>query len=650
MIAIFIATAVPSVVIAGFTANTVEGRQVLQFMLAIIFLVSGASAMHLLSKWLLAPMRKLAEIDITGGGATLTPLPANACDEVARLYTQLRDRDHTLREHNAALAAQGMRMQLIVEHHPQPLIAMDDRGFVSFANAAARRLLALDSVQDSIGRSITEITHHMLPDGRRYSASNTPMAQAFREGIRWHSRHEWFMDANGNRFGVRYSVSPIRENQQVLGGVLEFERLDEHASASLTEDSLTTSLPAHLQHVIARAQRYHYFGAVLLLRLGNLATIIEQHGDAITTPLLAQMAERARQTLRREDLVAMYRPNQLALCLPELAPGSEAAAIHARLVTQQLLSALKPLLHVSGITIAAECSVGITLFPEANDSPDAALRRADMALFESESLGTPAYLFSQLAADSSEISQQLQQDLGLAIERSQLIVHYQKVVDSSGQVAGIEALLRWQHPERGLLLPEKFLPLADNNRFMLALDQWMLQQVINLLVEHRPDINKLLWISVNVSELSLRQPHFCETLQRMLLDAGVLPERLCLDLPEVTLAGSTSPLHDVVLQLNRLGVRLALDDFGIQPIALTQLPESPIQYVKLAQRFLLDGSWDRHRDNVQLLLALAALCGKTIIAEGVETATLHKQLADSGCHLFQGYNFGPPRPLAQLAL
>jgi diguanylate cyclase (GGDEF)-like protein/PAS domain S-box-containing protein len=649
MITLFIATAVPCVVIAGLAPNTVEGRHVLQFMLALIFLVSGASALHLLAKWLLTPLRQLTEADTTGISST-TPLPANACDEIVRLHTQLRARAQTLHDDTAALAAQGMRLQLIVDHHPQPLVAMDDRGFVSYANAAARRLLALDSVEDCIGRSITELTHHMLPDGRRYSASNTPMAQAFREGIRWHSHHEWFMDANGNRFAVRYSVSPIRENQQVLGGVLEFEHLDDNKAAALSEDSLSISLPAHLQHVIARAQRYHYFGAIMLLRLGNMTSIIDQHGEAIATPLLAQMAERARQALRREDVVAMYRPNQLALCLPELAPNSEAAAIHARLVTQQLLSALKPLLHVGGVTIAVECSVGITLFPEATDSPDAALRRADMALFESESLGTPTYLFSQLAADSSEISQQLQQDLGLAIERGQLAVHYQKIVDSSGQASGIEALLRWQHPERGLLLPEKFLPLADNNRFMLALDQWVLQQVIALLVEHRPDINKLLWVSANVSELSLKQPHFCENLQRMLLDAGVPPERLCLDLPEIALAGSTSPLHDVVNQLSRLGVRLALDDFGIQPIALTQLPESPIQYVKLAQRFLLDGSWDRHRDNVQLLLALAALCGKTIIAEGVETTTLHKQLADSGCHLFQGYCFGPPRPLAQLAL
>jgi len=648
MITIFIATAVPCVVIAGFAPNTIEGRHALQFMLAIIFLISGASALHLLSKWLLTPLRTLADADLSN--LTTVPLPTHAGDEIARLHKQLRTRSQALQEDNAALAAQGVRMQLIVDHHPQPLVAMDDRGFVSYVNAAARQLLMLDSVQDCIGRSITELTHHMLPDGRRYSATNTPMAQAFREGIRWHSQHEWFMDANGNRFAARYSVSPIRENQQVLGGVLEFERLDNNPATTLTEDNLAISLPAHLHHVIARAQRYRYFGAVLLLKLGNLTDIIDQHGDAIARPLLAQMAERARQTLRREDVVALYRPNQLALCLPELAPSSESAAIHARLVTQQLLSALKPLLQVNGVAIAVDCRVGITLFPEASDSPDAALRRADMALFESDGLGTPTYLFSQLAADSSEISQQLQQDLGLAIERGQLLAHYQKIVDSSGQISGIEALLRWQHPERGLLMPEKFLPLAENNRFMLALDQWMLQQVIDLLQEHRPDINKLLWISVNVSELSLKQPHFCEGLQRMLLDAGVPPERLCLDLPEIALSGPNSPMNDIVLQLSGLGVRLALDDFGLLPIALTQLPESPIQYVKLAQRFLLDGSWDRHRDNVQLLLALAALCGKTIIAEGVETTQLHRQLADSGCHLFQGYCFGPPRPLAQLAL
>lgn len=644
MVTIFVATAIPSVLIVGLAPNTIEGRQALQFMLAIIFAVSGASALHLLAKWLLTPLRALADTD-----TTFAPLPANACDEIARLHTQLRIRNQAMQESNAAMAAQSMRLQLIVDHHPQPLIAMDDRGFVSYMNTAARQMLAIDAVEDCIGRSITEVTHHMLPDGRRYNAGNTPMAQAFREGIRWHSHHEWFMDANGNRFAVRYNVSPIRENQQVLGGVLEFDRLDHNADA-ITQDSFSISLPAHLQHVIARAQRYHYFGAVLLLKLDNITHIIQQHGEAIATPLLVQTAERVRQALRREDVVALYRPNQLALCLPELAPNSEAAAIHARLVTQQLLSALKPLLQVGGISVAVHCTVGITLFPEANDSPDAALRRADMALFESESLGAPAYLFSQLAADSSEISLQLQQDLGLAIERGQLAAHYQKIVDSAGQVTGIEALLRWQHPERGLLTPDKFLPLADNNRFMLALDQWMLQQVIALLVEHRPDINRLLWISVNVSELSLKQPHFCENLQRMLLEAGVPPERLCLDLPEVALAGSNSPLNEVVSQLSRLGVKLAIDDFGILPIALTQLPDAPIQYVKLAQRFLLDGSWDRHRDNVQLLLALAALCGKTIIAEGVETAALHRQLADSGCHLFQGYCFGPPRPLSQLAL
>ena len=224
------------------------------------------------------------------------------------------------------------------------------------------------------------------------------------------------------------------------------------------------------------------------------------------------------------------------------------------------------------------------------------------------------------------------------------------MVDSAGKAVGIESLLRWQHPQRGLLAPEKFLPLAANNRLILALDQWMLQQAVRLLAERRPDINHLLWIGVNISELSLRQPHFADGVQRLCLDAGILPERLCLDIPASVLSTGRHEFAEILAALKRVGVSLALDDFGAHPLALTDLSDCPVQYVKLAQRFLLDGSWERQHDNVQMLLAVATLCGKTIIAEGVESDNLHHQLIDCGCQLFQGHAFGPPRALNQLML
>lgn len=650
MIVIFAATAVSCLFITAISPTGSSGRQALQVMLLLVFAVSAATALHLLSKWLLQPLRAFAAVSELERDAAFPPLPANACDEIAQLHQQLKALVQATRADNINQHAEAERMRLIIDHHPKPLLAMDDRGFVSYINLAARTLLALDASDDCIGRPVTELTHHMIADGRRYSTDNTPLAQAFREGIRWHSHNEWFMDNHGNRFAARYDIAPIREQQQVLGAVMEFTPFDPREQNVDGHDELATDLAVHLGHVIARAQRHHYFGAVMLLQLNNLAAIVETAGADIATPLLHELARRVRQALRREDMVSIHRPNQLALCLPELAANSEAAAIHARLVAQQLLAALKPAIQLNGIGITADCRLGLTLFPEARESADAALRRADMALFEAEAQQDPVYLFSQLASDSSDISQQLQQDLGLAIERGQLVPHYQKIVDNHGKATGIEALLRWQHPQRGLLGPEKFLPLAANNRLMLALDQWMLQQTVRLLAERRPDINHLLWISVNISELSLRQPFFADGVQRLCLDAGIQPERLCLDIPATVLATGRHEFAEMLAALKRVGVRLALDDFGACPLALTDLADCPVQYVKLAQRFLLDGSWERARDTLQMLLAVATLCGKTIIAEGVENDSLQQQLADCGCHLFQGHAFGPPRALNQMLL
>jgi len=652
MAIIFMATALSCLAVAALSPTGANGRHALEIMLVLVFGISAATALHLLSKWLLQPLHVFASVSELDRETPFPPLPANACDEIAVLHQQLRTLVQTTRADNSDQHAEAERMRLIIDHHPRPLLAMDDRGFVSYINLAARTLLALDGSDDCIGKPVVELTHHMLADGRRYVTENTPLAQAFREGIRWHSRNECFMDDRGHRFAVSYEIAPIREQQQILGAVLEFTAIDDHEQREdgATGDEIAANLPAHLAHVIARAQRHRYLGAVMLLQLNNLAAIIDRAGADIATPLMQELARRVRQSLRREDIVSAWRPNQLALCLPELAANNDAATIHAHLVAQQLLSALKPAIQVNGISLMVDCRIGMTLFPESRESPEAALRRADMALFEAEAQDNAAYLFSQLASDNSDVSQQLQQDLSLAIERGQLVPHFQKVVDGAGKTVGIEALLRWQHPQRGLLAPEKFLPLAANNRLILAMDQWMLQQAVRLLAERRPDINHLLWIGVNISELSLRQAHFADAVQRLCLDAGIQTERLCLDIPATVLATGGHEFAEILAALKRVGVKLALDDFGAHPLSLTDIADCPIEYVKLSQRLLLDGSWERQRDNVQMLLAVATLCGKTIIAEGVESDNLHHQLIDCGCHLFQGHAFGPPRALNQLML
>jgi diguanylate cyclase (GGDEF)-like protein len=399
----------------------------------------------------------------------------------------------------------------------------------------------------------------------------------------------------------------------------------------------------HLKKAIAHAERHDtYLYAVLYLDLDNFKTINDGLGHTVGDQFLVATARRLETTLRPEDVVARIGGDEFTILLNDIKSISDATRVAKRVHNSLVLP-----FQLGGREVFTTASIGIALSTPEYKGTEEVLRDADTAMYRSKSLGRGRHEIFDPSMHESVVSQlKLEMDLRLAVEREEFLLHYQPIMSlENNRLTGFEALIRWQHPERGLMSPNDFIPTAEATGLILPIGNWVLNEACRQLREwqHGRRGDPLLTISVNLSAKQFSQVDLVRQVESVLEQTGLDARSLKLEITETAVMEHAEEAADILGQLKALGVKLHIDDFGTGYSSLSYLHRFPVDELKIDRLFVSRmGADDESSEIVATIIQLAHNLGMKVTAEGVETIEQLAQLRSLSCEYGQGYYFAKP--------
>ncbi|MFN3439694.1 MAG: EAL domain-containing protein [Acidovorax sp.] len=457
---------------------------------------------------------------------------------------------------------------------------------------------------------------------------------------------EPIFDEDGQFAGYRGVARDISERKKAEAEIQRLAFYDE-----LTGLPNRRLLMDRLERAVTACTRGSGHGALLFLDLDNFKGINDTMGHEWGDRLLVQVGARLGVCVRASDTVARLGGDEFVVVILGLHAEAAEAAAEAEAVAQKVLMSLNQPYLVDGTEMHSTPSIGIALFRDAQQPGHELLKRADLAMYQAKAQGRNTLCFfdpaMQAAASARSV---LEGDIRQGLQRQEFVLHYQPVVDESGQVLGAEALVRWNHPLRGMVPPGEFIPLAEQTGLILPLGRQVLAMACAQLARWALAPLTAGWtVAVNVSAQEFRQPDFVQQVLSVVRDAGADPRQLKLELTESLL------LHDVedsilkMQALRTLGMGFSLDDFGTGYSSLSYLKRLPLDQLKIDQSFVRDVLTDPNDATIACtIITLARSLGLDVVAEGVETEGQRAFLLRNGCRQFQGYLFGRPGPAERL--
>ncbi|MDO8932683.1 MAG: EAL domain-containing protein, partial [Rhodocyclaceae bacterium] len=388
----------------------------------------------------------------------------------------------------------------------------------------------------------------------------------------------------------------------------------------------------------------------LFIDLDNFKTLNDTLGHDVGDLLLQHVAQRLSACVREGDTVARLGGDEFVVMLEDLSENTQEAAAQTETIGEKILTALNLPYRLAKHDCNSTPSIGATQFVGHKSSIEELLKQADLAMYQAKSAGRNALRFfdrEMQAVVSARAG--LEADLREGLRAQQFLLYYQAQVDDDGHMTGAEALLRWRHPQRGLVSPDDFIPLAEESGLILPLGHWVLETACRQLVAWtaRPHLAHLT-MAVNVSARQFRHPDFVEQVLGVLDRLGVDPKKLKIELTESLLVEDVEETIVKMTTLKARGVGFSLDDFGTGYSSLSYLKRLPVDQLKIDRSFVHDLLTDPNDLVIaRTIVALGQSMGMTVIAEGVETEGQRGFLAANGCHAFQGYLFSRPLPLSE---
>jgi diguanylate cyclase (GGDEF)-like protein len=448
---------------------------------------------------------------------------------------------------------------------------------------------------------------------------------------------------------IEDSAAPIHDRSGLItGAVIVFH--DVGMSRAITEEMARlaqhdglTDLPNRmlltdrLKQAIARAHRNGTRVAVMYLDLDGFKHINDSLGHAVGDNMLQSVAARLVGCVRSSDTVSRLGGDEFVVLLSEIS-HAEDSSITAR----KILAALTPAHMLDDAYLHVTVSIGLSAYPDDGDNAEALIKNADTAMYQAKEAGRNNYRFYTREMNVRAMERQaIEAELCLAPEREELILHYQpKVSLDTGEITGVEALVRWAHPIRGLLLPAQFIPIAEDCGLILPIGKWVLREACRQVKEWMDAGLHIVPVSINVSSLEFRSGDFVEGLRETLKEARLDPSYLELELTETALMQHVESTTSVLRALKSIGVRLAVDDFGTGYSSLSYLKKFPIDTLKFDRSFVRDIRSDAEDATiVSAVITMAKSLKKCVIAEGVETEEQVKFLQSCGCNEAQGFYF-----------
>jgi diguanylate cyclase (GGDEF)-like protein/PAS domain S-box-containing protein len=552
------------------------------------------------------------------------------------------------RQMQQALISSENKYRTLVEQSHVGVFIMDEVKIV-YANRALADMLGVTEA-GLVGKSYLEL---LAPESIDDTA---PMRRAYRTtGDFTQDFESCLLHANGQRVYARVSVWPVavEGQRQLTGTIIDITRQREaesrlrfHANhdplTGLPNRALFNRKLAERLNPEERRNRFSY--AVLFLDLDGFKWVNDSLGHSAGDRMLLEIARRLEDELAREVLIARYGGDEFTL-LPEGPCDYERAVRIAR----RVLTLFERPFHVAGQQVFSAASLGIVLGRPDYDSPDQVLRDADTAMYRAKAAGKANYVvFDEGMHSEARQRLQMETDFRLALEREEFVLHYQPIVDlQTGQLVGVETLVRWQHPLRGLLPPAQFLPLAEETGLILDLDGWVLRSACKQLAEWRqwyPQLDHLV-LNVNVDERQMASPELAADVGLLLEEFGLPARALRLEVTEGVFRSGSGHGKEQLEKLKALGVGLAVDDFGTGYSSLEAFAASSFDALKVDQSFVRDVVTNpRHRAIVKTIINFAHDLGLLLTAEGIETEDQRALLLELGCAYGQGHWFSVPLP------
>lgn len=553
----------------------------------------------------------------------------------------------------AALFVERERSRVILESIGEGVMSTDLDGNLTYVNAAAVRMTGWART-DALGRKFTDVAVIVDSASRNCIADHLTTAVLENKEIR-ETGNLLLLHRYGAETAIDLTVSPVRERNGTLSGavvVLHDARESQAATLSkvtyLAEHDALTGLPnrlllgMRLDHAVATAALRGSQLAVLFLDLDNFKNINDSLGHAIGDMLLQSVAQALTDCTRARDTIARQGGDEFIIVMP-LEKSTEDAALAA----EKILAHVSQPHDIDGHMLHVNASIGISAFPL--DGLDAAtlLKNADTAMFHAKKSGRNNYQFFNAEMNVRAVERQkLEVHLRRSLQQGELVLYYQPKIDlRTGRAAGVEALLRWAHPERGMLLPDQFIPLAEDCGMIGPIGAWVLREACEQAMRWSDGNLRDASIAVNVSATEFRTPGFLERVCQVLKDTGIDAGRLELELTESVLMSNAESSRITLRALKNLGVKLVVDDFGTGYSSLSYLKQFPLDGLKIDQSFVRDVI--PNSDNgiiIKAVICMSHSLQLEVVAEGIETKAQCEFLCGLNCDVGQGYYFSQALP------
>ena len=506
---------------------------------------------------------------------------------------------------------------------------------------------------------VVGLTPRLLRSDRHGPDFYTEMSEAIRDTGSWKGEI-WGRRKNGEIYPSWLTITAVKSDDGVVTHYVSTETdITERKAA---QDRIThlafydplTQLPNRrlllnrLHQAKAASARSGHRGALLFIDLDNFKTLNDTLGHDKGDLLLQQVAQRLVTCVREGDTVARIGGDEFVVLVEGLNENPDQAGTRTESVGEKILATLNQPYLLAGHEYRGTPSIGITLFSGHQTTIDELLKQADLAMYQSKKAGRNTLRFFDQAMQALVTHHAaLEADLREAVRQQQFTLYYQPQVVGDGRLTGAEALLRWQHPQRGLVSPAEFIPLSEETGLILPLGHWVLETACAQLVTWAAEPNTAhLFVAVNVSAKQLHQADFVDQVLAVLGRTGANPHRLKLELTESVLVSNVEDSIAKMAALKAHGVGFSLDDFGTGYSSLSYLKRLPLDQLKIDQSFVRDILIDPNDAAIaKMVLALADSLGLTVIAEGVEIEAQRDFLARLGCHGYQGYLSSRPMPL-----
>ncbi|HRK39925.1 MAG TPA: EAL domain-containing protein [Burkholderiaceae bacterium] len=549
-----------------------------------------------------------------------------------------------------------LRIAAIAFETQEGMTVTDAHSVILRVNRAFTRVTGYEA-EEVIGK-----TPSILASGRHDKAFYAAMRQALSDDGHW-AGEVWNRRKNGEVFPEWLTITAVKNREgevthyvSTLTDITQRKAAEDEIRSLAFFDPLTRLpnrrlLMDRLQQALVTCHRSGRSGALMFIDLDNFKIVNDTMGHDKGDELLCEVARRLTAAVREGDTVARLGGDEFVIMLEELSPLPEEAGAHCRLVGEKLLYELSRPHLLAGQEVDSSCSLGIALFSDQQHSADELMKHADLAMYQAKAGGRNALRFfdpNMQAAIMARLAGE--KDLRHAIRDGQLRLYFQAQYNLAGRMTGAEALVRWQHPLRGMVSPAEFIPLAEDTGLILPLGQWVLEaacQQLALWAAQPATAERVL--AVNVSGRQLRQADFVAWVLDTLARTGAPPGRLKLELTESLLLDNKEDTIQKMTALKVHGVGFSLDDFGTGYSSLAYLKRLPLDQLKIDQSFVHDVTDDpKDAAIVRAIVALADSLGLNVIAEGVETAAQRDALAGHGCLHYQGYLYGRPGLTAEL--